>query len=113
MSLVQSVIYDIRNGFGLSRRKFAKLLGVSSFTIFCWEIGIRKPDFLQMRKLMRWRKVLCRLEEVLEPSSISWWFNTPKIAFGGKIPFEVACSSPNGDKKFLDFVSRLEYGILD
>lgn len=79
---------ELRYMLGMAREAFSRLVNVSVRTIADIESTKKKVDKLQ-RNYVEVKRLCDALSEVVEPSSLGEWFNTPNDAFGGSKPIEV------------------------
>jgi transcriptional regulator with XRE-family HTH domain len=81
-------VRDIRNGLGVSRKIFSRLIGFSERSIADWEAGKRLAPGSQarMREIMRLHGALAK---VMDPSFVGAWLETPNEAFDQLKPLEV------------------------
>lgn len=79
---------ELRYKLGMPREAFGRLVNVSTRAIADVEATKKKVDKLQ-RNYVEVQRLCDTLSEVVEPSSLSEWFQTPNSAFGGSKPLEV------------------------
>lgn len=78
----------LREGFGLNRRLFARLAGFSERAIAGWE-GDGRQSSSSRQRLRELQRLQRALADVMEPSRIGEWLQTPGEAFDGLKPLEV------------------------
>lgn len=79
---------ELRHKLGMAREVFGRLVNVSVRTIAEVESNRKKVDKLQ-RNYVEVNRLCDALSEVVAPSALGDWFNTPNNAFGGLKPLEV------------------------
>lgn len=81
-------VASIRKDFGLTRDKFARLLGYSVRSIAAWESGtvVKSAAAQRIREMNRLASALAR---IMKPSLIPVWLETPNEGFDGLKPIEV------------------------
>jgi DNA-binding transcriptional regulator YiaG len=87
-SNASNLVATVRQKLGLSRRVFSRLTGFSERAIANWEAG-GKPDEPGMRRIRETERFQAKLAEVVQPTEIPRWLDTPNDAFGGLKPLEV------------------------
>jgi DNA-binding transcriptional regulator YiaG len=81
-------VVSIRVEFGLTRRVFARLSGLSERTLATWERGDEIGDAAR-RSLTTVERLLRELATVIRKSALAAWLDTPNTGFGGLKPVEV------------------------
>lgn len=81
-------VESIRVEFGLTRRVFARLSGLSERTLATWERGQEIGDAAR-RSLATAERLLRDLATVIRKAALAAWLDTPNIGFGGLKPIEV------------------------
>ncbi len=86
---VDASVAGLREGFGLTRPKFARLGGFSERAVAGWEAGgpLSAPTQQRMTELKRLRDALAEL--IGSPEELGRWFDTPNPAFNDLKPIEV------------------------
>jgi DNA-binding transcriptional regulator YiaG len=84
----QSLVSELRQKLGLSRKVFSRLTGFSERAIANWEAG-GTPDEPGMRRIRETERFQAKLAEVVRPEDIPQWLDTPNDAFDGLKPLEV------------------------
>jgi DNA-binding transcriptional regulator YiaG len=79
---------SIREGFGLSRKLFARMSGFSERAIADWESGKRQKELVRQR-LAEMRRLLNGMASVMHADFIPEWLVRPNQAFSGLKPLEV------------------------
>lgn len=79
---------ELRHKLGMAREVFGRLVNVSVRTIAEVESNRKKVDKLQ-RNYVEVNRLCDSLSEVVDPSRLGDWFNTPNDAFAGLKPLEV------------------------
>ena len=79
---------DLRERYGLPRRTFARVLGVSERTLAALEGGgaATEPVRRRLAEADRLHKALAR---VVKPAALPAWLDQPNDAFGGLKPVEL------------------------
>jgi predicted transcriptional regulator len=90
-------VREIRQGLGLSRERFARLLDVSARTVERWE----EHDELPSRAGVRQRLLTLReIEEmgrlVYEPAALRRFLASPMPAFGGQSALQLVAAGQSG-----------------
>ena len=79
---------DLRSRYGLPRRSFARVLGVSERTLADLEAG-REPTEPTRRRLAEADRLHRALATVIQPDALGPWLDAPNDAFGGLKPLEL------------------------
>lgn len=83
-----SAVAEVRRKLGLTRKVFSRLTGFSERAIASWERGAT-PDEPGLRRIRETERFRDRLAEVVDPTTIPAWLDTPNAAFDGLKPLEV------------------------
>jgi transcriptional regulator with XRE-family HTH domain len=81
-------VHDIRTRLGVSRKVFSRLIGFSERSIADWEAGksLAPGSQARMREVVRLHAALAN---VMDPSFVGAWLETPNEAFDQLKPLEV------------------------
>ena len=79
---------DLRSRYGLPRRSFARVLGVSERTLADLEAG-KLPTEPTRRRLAEADRLHRALATVIRPDALGPWLDAPNDAFGGLKPLEL------------------------
>jgi transcriptional regulator with XRE-family HTH domain len=79
---------ELRDRFGLPRRTFARVLGVSERTLAGLESGGAITDAVR-RRLAEADRLHRGLVKVIKPTALPAWLDTPNDAFAGLKPIEL------------------------
>ncbi len=82
----------LRSAYGLSRRAFARMAGVTETTVTRWEEGKGHPGDASARRLQRIESILEGLARVMRRGFIPTWLEQPNDAAkeaGGATPLDV------------------------
>lgn len=79
---------DLRERYGLPRRTFARVLGVSERTLAGVESGGAASEPVR-RRLAEADRLHRALARVIQPAALPAWLDTPGDAFGGLKPLEL------------------------
>jgi len=78
----------VRAEFGLTRKTFARLSGLSERTLATWERGGEVGEAAR-RSLTATERLLRELAGVIRKPALPAWLDTPNSGFGGLKPVEV------------------------
>jgi DNA-binding transcriptional regulator YiaG len=78
----------VREEFGLTRKLFARMTGLSERTVASWENGVRLNDSGQ-RQIIAVDRLLRAMAEVVHKGAVAAWLVKPNAAFDGLKPVEV------------------------
>lgn len=78
----------IRTQFGLTRKVFARLSGLSERTLATWERGGEVGEAAR-RSVTAAERLLNELATVIRKPALAGWLDTPNSGFGGLKPLEV------------------------
>jgi len=79
---------SVRVQFGLTRKAFARLSGLSERTLATWERGGAVGEAAR-RSLAAAERLLTELATVIRKPALAAWLDTPNPGFGGLKPLEV------------------------
>ena len=78
----------VRDGFGVTRKTFSRMTGLSERTLASFESGGSLSD-AGLRRLREMERLQERLARVMKREFIPQWLETPNDGFGGLKPVEV------------------------
>jgi transcriptional regulator with XRE-family HTH domain len=84
----RSLVEQVREDLGVSRRLFARLTGYSERAIAAWEAG-RELSEASRQRILETRRLEKALTRVMKPAAIAAWLEAPNRAFRGLKPLEV------------------------
>jgi len=84
----RSLVEQVREDLGVSRRLFARLTGYSERAIAAWEAG-RELSEASRQRILETRRLEKALTRVMKPAAIAAWLEEPNRAFRGLKPLEV------------------------
>ncbi|MFC1499600.1 helix-turn-helix domain-containing protein [Candidatus Zixiibacteriota bacterium] len=82
----------LRQAFGLSQERLARLVGVSVRTVARWEGGQSQPSPLAERQLRGLENLERQLSRLMRPESVGEWMTRPNVKLGGRSPRQVLLS---------------------
>lgn len=82
----------LRQVFGLSQERLARLIGVSVRTVARWEGGHTRPSQLASRQLRGLEDLNQLLIRLMRPDSIGDWMARPNARLKGRSPDQVLLS---------------------
>lgn len=106
---LNGIVTEVRQKYGLSRRKFAKMTGFSERALSDWERSESKMTEPGLRKMREMENLYKALAEVMKPDFISRWLETPNDGFTGATPLEIIERGETG--KIWRFIYYLESGM--
>ena len=77
----------LRDGLGMTRAEFARLLGTTQRSIAAWEGG-REPGDAHARAITQVRRIWKTAGNVMKSEHVGDWIRTPLEALGGLKPME-------------------------
>ena len=83
-----SLLPDLREEFGITRRMLARMTGLSERSLATWESG-GKLNEAGRRALTGTERLLRALAEVVRMEAIAGWLETPNQSFDNLKPVEV------------------------
>lgn len=81
-------IRQTRHGLGVTRKVFSRLTGFSERSIASWEGG-KRPGPQSRQRIKEMERLQRALAQVMDPSRIAGWLETPNAAFDEMKPLEV------------------------
>ena len=102
---------QLRENVGCSQEQLAHLIGVSVKTISRWEQKESHPSLLARQRIMEIQKVLQRTKELFKPGKAGEWLNMPNEILDGRTPLEELAQGPEGIRRVLNLLNKLEWGI--
>jgi len=101
----------LRKETGCSQEQLARLIGVSVKTISRWEQEESHPSLLARQRIMEIKKVFQKADELFKPGKTRDWLNTPNEILDGRTPLEELAQGPEGIRRVLNLLNKLEWGI--
>jgi transcriptional regulator with XRE-family HTH domain len=83
---------NLREAFGLSQERLARLVGVSVRSVARWEAGQTVPSPLAERQLAALVRLKRELDLLMRPDSINDWMARPQSRMAGRTPRQVLMS---------------------